>query len=303
MELVHRDWVTYFETDQFNHMNVKFYVAQAESALKSLTALLGYPPSRLRAEHIGLHVHHSHIRYLKEQFNGTPLSIYAGITNVSGDELTVYLEMQRTSDGSPAATFTYTCTLADLRNRAPLALTAEAREKAAELSCALPEHAKPRGLVITPPRLAPTRAEAIELGLPHTFQRAIRQDICDEYGFLTRNEWVPIIAASTAQIGALTPSDRRPGRSEDGGATMEYRWVFHKSPRAGDIISSYSAQGQVTPKSYNAVHWFLDGESGEAFATGEAVFLTFDQETRKSKEMDPERRKFLENEQVPGMSV
>jgi acyl-CoA thioester hydrolase len=63
---------------------------------------------------------------------------------------------------------------------------------------------------------------------------------------------------------------------------VEARLVFRRFPRAGDLIEIYSGVAEVGEKTLRLAHWLVDPESGAAWASMEAVALTFDTATRKA---------------------
>jgi acyl-CoA thioester hydrolase len=66
------------------------------------------------------------------------------------------------------------------------------------------------------------------------------------------------------------------------GAVVEARLVFRRFPRAGELIEVHSGIAEVGEKTLRLVHWIVDPESGAAWASMEAVALTFDTATRKT---------------------
>jgi acyl-CoA thioester hydrolase len=59
----------------------------------------------------------------------------------------------------------------------------------------------------------------------------------------------------------------------------------------------------VSAKTYIWCHWLFDGETGECFATAEAVAVAMDLVERKAIEIPPEMRVHLEGLVVPGLSA
>jgi acyl-CoA thioester hydrolase len=59
----------------------------------------------------------------------------------------------------------------------------------------------------------------------------------------------------------------------------------------------------VSSKTYVWCHWLFDAETGECFATAEAVAVAMDLTERKAIEIPPDMRARLEALIVPGLSV
>ncbi|HRO04769.1 MAG TPA: thioesterase, partial [Terricaulis sp.] len=63
---------------------------------------------------------------------------------------------------------------------------------------------------------------------------------------------------------------------------VESRIVWRRWPRPGDLTEVYSGLCEVGEKTLRLAHWICDPESGAAWASMEAVALTFDTVTRKT---------------------
>jgi acyl-CoA thioesterase FadM len=87
------------------------------------------------------------------------------------------------------------------------------------------------------------------------------------------------------------------------GAVVEARVVFRKFPRAGELIEVHSGIVELGDKTLRLVHWVVDPESGAAWASMEAVALTFDTKTRKAIQPSAEARARIEKLVVRGLSV
>ena len=94
----------------------------------------------------------------------------------------------------------------------------------------------------------------------------------------------------------------RPG-GKIGSAALEYRLVYHRPVRVGDLLTVRSGLKAVGGKTTTWAHWLFDGESGRAVAAAEAVAVSFDLGTRKAVGMDEAVRRALEDLVVSGLSV
>jgi acyl-CoA thioester hydrolase len=88
-----------------------------------------------------------------------------------------------------------------------------------------------------------------------------------------------------------------------GGAVVEYRVIYREWPTAGRLIEVRSGVTEVGEKHQRLVHWLLDPVGGAAYATAEAVALTFDLKTRKAVSPSPAHRELLARQLVADMAV
>jgi len=292
-----------WECDTMGHMNVQFYVARAHDCVPALLLPLGLGPRQCRALDVTLAPLDHHIRFLKELRPGEPFSIFGGVLEATGDRLTLYQEMRNSATGAIAASIVTSAALVDAERRGDrLPLPDAARAGAGEIAVTLPEHARPRGLALDPPRPRPRWEEADRLGLLLTQQGAVSPAECDERGLMLTRAIIGRVADSVPNMGAKTLGvDRSAG--ETGGAALEYRLVYHATPRRGDLLALRAGVKSIGPKALTWGHWLFDRETGEAVATTEAVVVRFDLKTRKSVETPPALRQRLEKFLVPGLSV
>jgi acyl-CoA thioester hydrolase len=88
-----------------------------------------------------------------------------------------------------------------------------------------------------------------------------------------------------------------------GAAVVEYRLVYREWPRLGAPIEVHSGVTALQGKTHRLSHWLVDPLSGSAYATTEAVALTFDLKTRKALQPPPAQMEALEALLTPGMSA
>lgn len=291
-----------WECDVMGHLNVQYYVARASESLAALVLPLGLGPSECRALDAELVATEHHIRFLREMRPGAPFTIFGGVIEAGGERLRLYQEMRNTLTGAVAASIVTEAALVDaeLRGRLPFPNGLAARAAALELE--LPEHGRPKGLTLTPPRPRPSWAEADRLGLVLTQQGAVGPQDCDRRGFMvTRAVMGRISDAIPNMIVKIRGVDR--SAEKIGGAALEYRLVYHATPREGDVLALRSGIKAIGGKTFCWVHWLFDRESGLAMATAEAVAVAFDLATRKSVALDEAMRHTLERHLVPELSV
>jgi len=289
------------ECDVMGHLNVRHYVARSVESLAALALALGLGPRALRERGLRLGVVDHHMRFQAELRPGAGFSIGAGLLAHDAGGFVAYQEMRHTGgSGAVAATFRTEAALFDAASGAQVPLPA--LTGAAALTVALPEHARPKGLELTPPRPRPQwhEADALRLPLAHAGQVAAAE--CDAQGWLRADgiiariwDGVPNLPTRSLRDGG----EGDPARGRLGSAALEYRIHYHEAPRAGDLLAVRSALRSVGTKTTVAGHWVFCRESGLAVATAELVGITFDLATRKACELDAATRERLAAWVVP----
>ncbi len=295
---VARSSVQTWQCDQMGHMNVQFYLDQAEQGIAALALALGLPPG----EALRLRAREHHVRFLREQRPGAPFFLRAGVVDVGEGGLTVYEELVETVSGTPAATFRVELACEDATTT-PRPLPATARQAASALHAEVPEHGRARGLVLDPPRPSPRLEEADGLGMLRTWQGRVGAAQGDETGRLTARHFMGIVSDSIPNLLALTGGADRSRASNVGGAALEYRFVYRGAPRVGDVLTLRSGLKQVSAKTYTWCHWLFDLATGDAVATAEAVAIALDLEQRRAIPIPDAMRTDLEARVIDGLGV
>jgi acyl-CoA thioester hydrolase len=298
---VYRNSVQTWECDQMGHMNVQFYVDKATAALAVLGHHLGLEPQSRRPDGAQLVTLEHHVRFIREQRAGAPLQIGGGILDCDEQRLRAYLEMSDPISGAVGATFIAEAELQDGDGQ-PLALPLSLRERAAGLQVTLPEHGGPRGLAPAPPRPEPDLAGADVLGMLTTYIGAVTPQMCDAHGRLAARHYMGIISDSIPNLVAQTQGRSR-ADSRIGGAALEYRLVYRRAPRPGDLLTLRSGIKAIGSKAYQLCHWLFDLSSGEAVMTSEAVAVMFDLEARRAIVIPDDARTALTEHLIPGLSA
>lgn len=298
-----RSSVQTWQADQMGHMNVQFYLEQATHGLAALGLHLGLGSRFAASENARLHARDHHVRFLREQRPGAPVTMRGGVLAVQDFGMRVYLEMYNTVSEEVAATFAVDVELLEMDTHETLPLPAKAKAAAKALIVELPQHGAPRGLEIQPPRPAPTLAEADRLGLVFTWQGEVLDAQCDGQGRLLARHFMGIVSDSIPNLLGKTRGDDRSKNPKVGGAALEYRFHYHAYPKAGDVLTLRSGLKQVGPKTYIWGHWLFNLETGKAVATAEAVAIALDLETRKAIPIPDEMRANLEGMVAPGLGV
>jgi acyl-CoA thioester hydrolase len=298
-----RNSVQTWETDGMGHMNVQFYVEKAIQALSALSVTLGIGPRFVEAEGARLYVRDHHIRFLREQVAGSPFFIRGGVLDLHDFGLRLYQEMVNTSNGQVAASFISEVELQDRDSRETLPLPAKAKAAAKDIMIELPAHGAPHGLVLSKPLRAPTLAEAEQLGMMRTYQGEILPAQCDAQGFLSAQRHIGTLSDAIPNLLAQTAIGDRTINPDIGGAALEYRLIYRKPAKLGDIITVRTGLKQIGEKTYNWVHWLFDLETGQIIATSEAIAITMDLRARKAIPVPPDIRAALEALLIDGLYV
>lgn len=300
---VARSSVQTWECDQMGHMNVQFYVAKADDGLSALAATLGLSPRARGSDRATLVPREQHIRFHRELRPGAPYVVEAGVLLAKSEGLIVYEEMKNIATGAVAATFVTRTEWADTALRGgglPLPIGAVA--KAAPVMIELPQYGQPRGLELTPARPAPSLSDAEQLGLITTLRSTVLREHCDAHGYMLPRHYMGRVSDAIPNLIAQTRGEDR-STSSTGGAALEYRFVYRMPAREGDLLILKSGLRSVSSKTYIWCHWLFDAESGECFATAEAVAIAMDLTTRKAIDIPSDMRTQLERLIIPGLSA
>lgn len=291
--------VNTWECDDGGHLNVRFHLERAMTGLAHMAAALGVPRAFTQAAGSTIAPLEAHIRFLKEARPGAPLVMHGGVVKLGESDATLCLDM-RHADGAPASCFTLKVAHVETRGFRPFPWSAKTREAAKRLHAGLPAHAKPRSIDLAQPLADASRQAAIDLGAERIGAAMVTPDQCDAFGRLRGEHFVGRVSDS---VPNLLTHWRQAAASENGaspaGAVVESRLVFRRFPRAGDLIEIYSGIAEVGAKTLALAHWIVDPESGRAWASMEAVALTFDTATRKALSPSAEARERVAKLVVP----
>lgn len=293
-----------WECDVMGHMNVQFYCARAWEAEQDLLLALGLGRSRREREGLAVRMADQHIRFHRELRAGTPFRVMTGILAADCDRLRVYHELQHAVHGWVATTLAADLVL--VRRGAPeaaLAWPEDVLAAAQPLCIQLPEHGRPRGLELGPPRPAPRLDDPLLARMIPMQRGVVRAEECDEAGLLRPqgimgrfSDGIPVLLAGLLDWDRAADPD-------SGGAALEYRIVARRPARAGDVLCCYSGIVSLSGKPYTWAHWLFDAESGENVATGINVGVHLDLRSRRATPMPERMRAAFERAIVEGLSV
>jgi acyl-CoA thioester hydrolase len=300
---VWRGSVAAWECDQMGHMNVRFYIARAMESLTELAARLGLPGAfRARAE-ATLIVRDHHVRFLREARAGDPLVMRAGVVDMDDEHVRILQLLFHARSGELAATFQTLAVHATARERRPFPWPGRVREAAQSLTIEIPPRAEPRSLTLQPPSGAAGLAEAERMGLFRLASGAFGAQDCDAFGRVEAQHIIGRIADGVPSLAGLLGRLDGPRATNRGGAVLEYRLAYADWPCAGDRYVVRSGLIGFDERAQHLAHWMLDPESGEPWATTEAVAVSLDLEARKIVPLDADARARMAERITPGLSL
>jgi acyl-CoA thioester hydrolase len=298
-----RSSVQPWECDTMGHMNVQFYVERCSDALSAFIAKIGLGPKALTHSKHRFELVDQHIRFLKELRPGTPYYLRGGAVHADIMALTTYCELVQTFNNEPAATFRTVSRLVQLADLETDGFEDGARAMAMHNKVEIPPYGLPRGLTLDAPRKAPTLADAEALKMVATYQGRVHARECDAHGFLEPRYFMARLSDSIPNLLFLTSGRNRGEPGSAGGAALEYRFIYRKYPRSGDLLCIRSGLRSIAEKTYVWAHWMFDVETGQCVGTAEAVAVAMDLATRKAIVIPPELRERLDELIVPGLTV
>ena len=296
-----------WDCDEMGHMNVRVYVDKALEGLGVFAAHIGMPHAFRENAPSTLILADQHIRYIREVHPGRPLKMTACVLEVGEHDAVIYQDM-RHADGRCAAAFRTRVIHADAKSGAPFRWSARSREALTALIDTPPDDTKPRSIDPAAPVLSSGEAtlDAVQkTGAPRIGIGSVPLAHCDAFGRMQAAWFMGRLSDSVPNLlfdWRNTVADKH-GAASTGGAVLEYRLVYRRWPRAGDLFEVYSSYGGAAEKTHSLVHWVMDPISGEAWLTCQAVAVTFDLQTRKIIPTPKEQMAELEILAPKGLSV
>jgi acyl-CoA thioester hydrolase len=287
---LYRGSVNTWECDDGGHLNVRFHLERAMIGLAHFAYALEMPHAFAKTAGATLMPLEAHMRFLKEARPGAPLAMHGGVVRIGDSDATLCLDM-RHADGAPSSVFTMRVAHVDTRGFRPFPWSQRSRAAAKRLTVTLPEHAAPRSL---DPGQSPapdaSRERAQELGAIRIGASMVLREQCDVFGRMRGEHFIGRVSDSIPNLLAGWRQEAAAADTEPAGAVVEARIVLRRWPQAGDLIEVMTGVAAVGDKTFRLVHWICDPESGAAWASMEAVALTFDIKTRKAIQPSPEAR-------------
>lgn len=285
------------------HLNVGFYVAKSMEALAGLAAELGMPRVFAPAAEATLIVREQHVRFLKEARPGAALSMTGGVLEMSETDARFSFLLHH-HDGALAAAFQTVVAHATAGEGRSFPWPDRVRARAGQLMTQVPDGAGSRSIGLDPVASQASLARAEQLGLRRTGLGVVDPSHCDAFGRLRTEGFMHRLSDAIPNLFA----GRRPGNVDDGppkvgGAAVEYRLVHHAWPRAGDRLEMRSGSAGGDARIRRLVHWMLDPDTGRAWASAEAIAVSFDLQTRKLITLSDDELARAEADAVPGLGL
>lgn len=296
--------VNTWECDDGGHMNVRFHLERTFAGLAHFAHALEMPRAFTAYAGSTLVPLEAHVRFLKEARPGAPLVMHGGVVKMGESDATLCLDM-RHADGAPSSVFTLRVAHADTRSFRGFPWSARSRAAGKRLHVTLPAHAKARSIDMSKAPADASLARARQIGATRIGGAIINPDQCDAFGRLRAEHFTGRISDSVPNLLAQWRQETAADVSSSGqkvepaGAVVEARIVYRRWPRAGDLIEVYSGVAEVSDKTLRLAHWICDPGTGAAWASMEAVALTFDTLTRKTIAPSEEQRARMRKRVAP----
>ena len=298
--------VNTWECDEMGHMNVRFWVAKAQEGLAGLAARLGMPRAFAADGEATLIVREQHIRFLREAKAGAALHMTGGVIEIGESDARLLLVIRHAS-GEPAATFQLLVEHATARDMRPFPWSARIREQAKTFQTQVPAFAAARSVDLSPVVPTASLPRAVELGLTRVGLGVIGPAECDVFGRMRPEIFIGRVSDGVGRLfgetrpGPEPTGDETPARI--GGAVLEYRVLHLGWPEAGDGVELRSGFAGCDARTRRVVHWMLDPETGAPWASAEAVVISFDLDTRKVVDINPDAQAAFMAKCAPGLAL
>ena len=296
-----------WDCDEMGHMNVRIYLEKALEGLGVFAQAIEMPHA-FRASGVStLIAADQHIRYIREVRPGRPLTMAGCVLEVGDSDCWLYQEMRHT-DGSAAAAFR--TKLLHINAKSGIAFPWSRRTRAAleALIETPPADTQPRS--IEPdrdvlPNEEVTRQGALDLGAARIGIGTVPDTHCDPFGRMRTSWFMGRMSDSVPNLLYHWRTDvtQAGGGTRTGGAVLEYRLVYREYPKAGDTFEIYASFNTAEEKVHSLIYWVVDPVSGKAWASTKAVAVTFDLDTRKIINTQPEHIDSLKKLAPIGLSL
>lgn len=298
--------VNTWECDEMGHMNVRFWVAKAQEGLAGLAAQLGMPRAFAADGEATLIVREQHIRFLREAHAGAALHMSGGVVELGQTDARLVLVI-RHPDGRPAATFQLVVEHVTAKEMRPFPWSARIRERAAELMTQVPDFAAARSVDLSPVNSTASLPRALELDLKRIGLGVIGPAECDVFGRMRPEIFIGRVSDGVARLFGETRPGPAAAEGEPppriGGAVLEYRVLHLGWPEAGDGVELRSGFAGCDARTRRVIHWMVDPQSGQAWASAEAVVVSFDLDKRKVVDISEEAQETFRAASPKGIAL
>ena len=291
-----------WDCDEMGHMNVRVYIEKAMEGLGVFAHAIHMPHAFSPTGNATLIPADQHIRFIREARPGRPLIMDGCVLDVGESDCWLYQEM-RHSDGHVAAAFRTKLIHAEAKSGKAFAWSSRSLEALQALKGKPAKSTAPRSIQPEDPVLPNSdinREAAIRLGATRMGMGTVPSHHCDAYGRMRTAWFMGRLSDSVPNLLYHWRTDvtEAAGGERTGGAVLEYRLVYRAYPHAGDTFEIYASLNRVEDKIHSIIYWIVDPVSGKAWASSEAVAVTFDLETRKIIKAEPKHLEKL-NEMAP----
>ncbi len=302
---VYRGTPNAWECDEMGHMNVRFYLAKLMEGVGVFCYHAVMPNAFRTNAPSTVQLKDLHIRFVKEAHAGAPVYMTAGALEVAESSALIYVQVNHL-DGEPCAAFRFRMDHIDIHTRQPFLWSPKTIEALKSLTAETIEVTAPRSIdfnaTSNPP---PTMETASEMGCLQIGTGLVLPEQCDVFGnmktdfFIGRvSDSAPHLIDSTGKGLSRSPSPDQEGQ-RIGTAALEYRFIFHNRPIAGDTFVVYGGLGEIASKTFGLFYWLMDPHTNTAYATVQATLVQFDLDTRKAVPLPSEAVTALKKN-VPG---
>ncbi len=289
-----RSSVNAWQCDENDHLNVQFYTAFGDDASIQWLSLNGLGP-QAQAE-AGLRVQPvcDRIRYWKELRGQDSLEIHSAPVEVEPGRIALYHELRNSYDGGIAAILVRSMECRDTAGRAvPFPAALSHRAEAGRM--ALPDSGRSRsiGRFGHPPDL--TLQQAQDMATIEINRAVVGPEECDAFGRLRPRFHFGRFSDGAAILWHRMGFDRVAMRQrQQGSVVLETRTLYRRPIPVGTPTVVLSGLLDVSDKVLHFAHLLFDAETGTLCASGEAVGIQFDQQTRRSMALRTEDRERLQ---------
>jgi len=307
LPLLHESIVDESEIDGLGHMNVRFYVARASTANFKLLSSLGVTAEDGQS----LKRTDTYNRFHREQFAGTRLGVFGGLTSIEGQTgLSGYYEIRNLDDDHLAASFIVTTNLVDRATESIVPITKLSPDRLAEAHVAIAAHGQPRSLKLTPPKqvtleeMEPLISDESKPGnMNGRREGLVLAEDCDDTGRL-KEDVDPMFVMFRPQPGEDLKNMGPPIQRDAQGrrysfAMMEIRNISWHLPRLGDTILSMSADITFGDKWRHTRRWIFAKESGLLLGISDHAAVCMDLDARKAIPIPADIRESMERLSLP----
>lgn len=301
LRTLHESTVAENEIDHLGHLNVRFYASRALRATKRLSEELGLTQERLDELGAERFIPDVFTRHYREQLVNSKLAVRGGVLEAGDDSLRFYHELVNTGRDELGATFVHRLELRERTTKERAPIPEEIAERASAGRVAWPEHGRPRTIDLDAAVNTPELSTLQERNLAMRKERTVRDDQCDEFGFLRPTHFMDLLwgGPPPPREAAEQFLFKLENGHLMGWATMESRMLIIDLPQAGARVQGFGAEVEIGRKTSYRHQWLVDLDSGRLLFRFSMLNLAFDTHERRSVEIPPHIREEMDKEYFP----